>query len=87
MCIIYTVCRGQVQALLEIAYRGLQDKDIMVRNASFFAIGQFSDHLQVSGRDTGAWVNLRNANGLVVCTMVSTVLVPLNMYLAMLELT
>ena len=64
MCIIYTICRGQLQALLEIAYRGLQDKDIAVRNASFFAIGQFSDHLQVSERDTGAWMNLREGNWL-----------------------
>ena len=45
----YTVYRGQLQALLEFAYRGLQDGDLTVRNASLFAIGQFSDHLQVSG--------------------------------------
>ena len=50
-----TAYRGQLQALLEIAYRGLQDGDHSVRNASLFAIGQFSDHLQVSG-DLG-WEN------------------------------
>ena len=49
MYVVDTAYRGQLQALLEIAYRGLQDGDHTVRNASLFAIGQFSDHLQVSG--------------------------------------
>jgi hypothetical protein len=33
-------------ALLQIVYRGVRDEQKVVRNASLFAIGQFSEHLQ-----------------------------------------
>ena len=53
-CLLYyTVYRGQLRALLEFAYRGLQDDDLAVRNASLFAIGQFSEHLQVGWGEKG----------------------------------
>ncbi|CAI7993545.1 Importin-4 [Geodia barretti] len=33
-------------ALLQIVYKGVRDEEKVVRNASLFAIGQFSEHLQ-----------------------------------------
>ena len=33
--------------MLQIVYQGLKDPSAIVRNSALFAIGQFSEHLQV----------------------------------------
>lgn len=39
--------------LLQIVCKGLEDPSQVVRNAALFALGQFSDNLQVSGAACG----------------------------------
>ena len=48
-CVVYLLlwCSGQTQGLLEFVYGGLQHSSSSVRNVSLFAIGQFSENLQV----------------------------------------
>lgn len=39
--------------LLQIVCKGLEDRSQVVRNAALFALGQFSENLQVSRADCG----------------------------------
>ena len=44
--LIFLCCR-LLQQFLQSVYHGLSDKDVTVRGAALFALGQFSEHLQV----------------------------------------
>lgn len=40
------ICSKYLQTFLEIVKVGISDSNVVVRNAAFFALGQFSEHLQ-----------------------------------------
>ena len=66
---LHAFCR-YLQGVLQCVCKGLSDPDQNVRNTALFAIGQFSEHLQVRYNRTLDWSNPRDSINMVLTIII-----------------